>query len=64
MCLSVKTSISEGNEVLAPLNIPLFILDECGDTSHNQSLVNPQLYNGFTLYKTPVVLEHDHCEDG
>ncbi|KAF5182874.1 hypothetical protein FRX31_027540 [Thalictrum thalictroides] len=64
MCLSAKISFYEVNETVAPLELSLFILDECGDISHNQFPVCAKSRNGAMLYTKPVLLDHDHCEDG
>lgn len=62
MCLTAKSTFSEVGQIVAPFEHPLFIFDEFGDINHNQACA--QLRNGPTLYKEPIVLNHDHIEDG
>lgn len=62
MWLSAKITFSEVNQAVASFGLPLFIVfDELGSVNCDQSKT---CAHGDTLYRNPVVLNHDHCEDG
>ncbi|KAF8397136.1 hypothetical protein HHK36_016043 [Tetracentron sinense] len=63
MCLNIENSVSEVDLVVAPLELPLFILDEIGHINQSTSPIYAQHY-GASSYKATFILKHDLCEDG
>ncbi|KAF8402516.1 hypothetical protein HHK36_010601 [Tetracentron sinense] len=64
MCVNADNSFSNVDEVVAPFELPFFVLDEIGHITYSTSLLCAQMLNRIVSYRNPVVLKHDLCEDG
>ena len=64
MCLHVNRLLSKINEVVAPFELHLFILDEIGSDNLCQPAVCSSTRNGARNSRKPVVVDHDIGEDG
>lgn len=64
MCLEVENYFSEVNEVLAPLELGFFILDENQRLIHSPLQFPTQIFSMFRNLRKRVVLKYDVCEDG
>lgn len=61
MCFRAKVSFGK---LEAPLELPLFILDEIGHITHNPLGLLAQMPTIANYFRGQVVSYHDHCEDG
>lgn len=62
MCLTCLNSASQLLEVVASTELPFFVL---ADINYNRfTLDTQQQIEPTSRYGMPVVLMHDHCEDG
>lgn len=59
MCVLAENLSREVYLFVAPFELPLFILDEIGD-----SVLHAQKLNGAQNLKKPVVIDHDIGDDG
>ena len=64
MCLKVENHLSDVNEVVAPFELPLFVLND------NRHLTNSQVWFHALMpcvarnLREHVMSKHDVCEDG
>lgn len=64
MCLHDNNLLSKVNEIVAPYELHLFVLDEIGQPNLGQSvLCAPTHYRAGNTRK-PIVVDHDIGEDG
>lgn len=60
MCVNAKKFSSKLNEIVAPHELPLFILDEIGEQIYVQSVLHAQRHaGGSNTIRNLVVLDHD-----
>jgi len=64
MCLHVNKFSLKINEVVAPFELHLFILDEIGTNNLCQPALCSSTQNGAGNSRKPLVVDHDIGEDG
>lgn len=64
MWLKVKSSLSQVNEVVAPSEVALLILDEIGCLDHCQHLLYAHVPEVTGNLSNCVMSKRDVCEDG
>lgn len=64
MCLHASRFLSKVNEVVAPSELHLFILDEIGEHSLCQLAFCASTRNGVRNSRRPAMVDQDIGEDG
>lgn len=64
MCLEVENYFSEVNEVLAPLELDSFLLDENHCLIHSPLQFPTQIFSMSRYSRKRDMLKYDVCEDG
>lgn len=64
MCLHASNLFSKINELVAPYELHLFVLDEIGQQKLGQSVLRAPTHYGAGNTRKPIVVDHDIGEDG